>query len=296
MLKKRAGFTLIELLVVIAIIAILVALLLPAVQQAREAARRSSCKNNLKQLGLALHNYHDTYTVLPPAWINRKAPATLITTTYGWATFILPYVEQAALYDQINPNGDTMAAASTNSLNTGLSAYSCPSDTGAPNNTAFGGYGKHNYPITEEIAKENSSTKLRDITDGTSNTFLCGEKSRVYQGNGLKAIGSIWPGKQANSTASAHGRASHNINTNWAGTQANFTVNAGAGDGNCTRYTYSSLHKGGAQFVMVDGSVRFVSENIASIPTNSCTAPTAAAGSLYQNIMIIDDGFVIGEF
>lgn len=295
MVKKRAGFTLIELLVVIAIIAILVALLLPAVQQAREAARRSSCKNNMKQLGLALHNYHDTYTVFPPAWVNGTGTLA-ITTSYGWSTFILPYVEQAALYDQIAPNGRTMAAANTNSLNTLIPAYSCPSDTGAPANTAFGGYGKQNYPITEEIAAQNTSTKIRDITDGTSNTFLCGEKARVYQGNGLKAIGSIWPGKQANSTASAHGRASHNINTNWAGTQANFTVNAGAGDGNCTRYTYSSLHKGGAQFVMADGSVRFVSENIASIPTNSCTVPTAAAGSLYQNIMIIDDGFVIGEF
>ena len=106
--KRSRGFTLIELLVVIAIIAILVALLLPAVQQAREAARRNSCKNNLKQLGLAMHNYHDTHKVFP------YASTYGINSRHTWVEFIFPFVEQSALYDQINFNEQNNNAASGN--------------------------------------------------------------------------------------------------------------------------------------------------------------------------------------
>lgn len=107
-LSRRRGFTLIELLVVIAIIAILVALLLPAVQQAREAARRSSCKNNLKQIGLALHNYHDTHNVFPASSLAPGAGpgGVLVTNTTGWI-MLLPFVEQGTLYDQYNFNHAT---------------------------------------------------------------------------------------------------------------------------------------------------------------------------------------------
>jgi len=102
--RKHRGFTLIELLVVIAIIAILIALLLPAVQQAREAARRTECKNNLKQIGLAIHNYHDSFNTIPPGWIGG--------TGYSWQIFLLPGVEQSNLYNALNFNtayvvGDT---------------------------------------------------------------------------------------------------------------------------------------------------------------------------------------------
>src|SRR5512132_3123304 len=100
--KRSMGFTLIELLVVIAIIAVLIALLLPAVQQAREAARRTQCKNNLKQIGIALHSYHDTSITLPPGWIS--------TNRWGAGTMILPYVDQAPLYNAI---GSTAGAGST---------------------------------------------------------------------------------------------------------------------------------------------------------------------------------------
>src|SRR4051812_6730319 len=93
----KRGFTLIELLVVIAIIAVLIALLLPAVQQAREAARRSQCKNNLKQIGLALHNYHDTANTLPPGWIGDPTGSNA-GNRWGWGTMILPYLDQAPLY------------------------------------------------------------------------------------------------------------------------------------------------------------------------------------------------------
>ncbi|MFG0295400.1 MAG: DUF1559 domain-containing protein, partial [Maioricimonas sp. JB045] len=105
--SRRRGFTLIELLVVIAIIAILVALLLPAVQQAREAARRSQCKNNLKQIGLALHNYHDTHGSFPPGYIARYVSATDPASAetgpgFAWGTMILPFLDQSPTYNQLN--------------------------------------------------------------------------------------------------------------------------------------------------------------------------------------------------
>jgi len=104
--QTRKGFTLIELLVVIAIIAILIALLLPAVQQAREAARRSTCKNNLKQIGIAMHNYRDVHNTLPPGYLDDD-PAADVTNRnlLGWGTFILPYIEQSTLYNSIAEAG-----------------------------------------------------------------------------------------------------------------------------------------------------------------------------------------------
>src|SRR5438128_1844485 len=104
-MPRRRGFTLIELLVVIAIIAILIALLLPAVQQAREAARRTQCRNNLKQIGLALHNYHDTMNTFPMGMSGW--PGTLEGAEWGWGVFIIPYLDQSALYISISqaPNG-----------------------------------------------------------------------------------------------------------------------------------------------------------------------------------------------
>lgn len=150
MLRRRrlAGFTLIELLVVIAIIAILIALLLPAVQQAREAARRSQCRNNLKQLALALHNYHDTHSIFPPGAVNPgvQASTNLAYTNncavecrnIPWSLMILPFVDQSPLYNQLNfslPMGSAQrsgAGPATNQgavfANTKLTLFQCPSD------------------------------------------------------------------------------------------------------------------------------------------------------------------------
>ncbi len=144
-LKNRGyAFTLIELLVVIAIIAMLVSILLPAVQQAREAARRSTCKNNLKQLGIALHNYHDTHSVLPPAfvsygtkdgsgpaWAQIDATSWDAAPGWGWGTMILPYIEQGSLYDGLNLSEPCWSPVNANLVRSKLSVFLCPSVSGS---------------------------------------------------------------------------------------------------------------------------------------------------------------------
>ena len=139
----RRGFTLIELLVVIAIIAILIALLLPAVQQAREAARRTQCKNNLKQIGLALHNYHDTFLMFPHAIFFYPTPAGNAAANipaWAWSAMILPQIEQTNLYNTLNlgPVPFQTAAntpATLNLLQTPLAAFRCPTDVTPPLNS-----------------------------------------------------------------------------------------------------------------------------------------------------------------
>src|SRR6185436_8212870 len=136
--KKFQGFTLVELLVVIAIIGILVALLLPAVQAAREAARRMQCGNNLKQIGLALHNYHDTYKTFPMGYLFINSPPSPPplppqpnTETWAWSAFILPYIEQPALHERLGVNTRTLYAALTTGaaftplMQTQLKGYMC---------------------------------------------------------------------------------------------------------------------------------------------------------------------------
>jgi prepilin-type N-terminal cleavage/methylation domain-containing protein len=199
--RKLGGFTLIELLVVIAIIAVLIALLLPAVQQAREAARRTQCKNNMKQLGLALHNYHDTFNRFPmnvywyyaPSYNNGVAQNQQ-PRNYTWCSMILPYVDQAPLYNAIN-----FSLPAWNQMINGkaLQSYSfptfwCPSDPGAAdlsqNNprqvgiTTYAGsegYDWWNRPgsTLNGIFSITCQTKITQITDGTSNTILLCENS-----------------------------------------------------------------------------------------------------------------------
>ncbi len=138
---KRRGFTLIELLVVIAIIAILIALLLPAVQQAREAARRTQCRNNLKQIGLAIHNYESSFTIIPPSstsgltrgvwnWPGAGANDPTIH-LHSFASLILPYVDAANLYNNINYNVSSLATQNRTAAATVLPFYRCPSYSGA---------------------------------------------------------------------------------------------------------------------------------------------------------------------
>jgi len=140
--KLQRGFTLVELLVVIAIIGVMVGLLLPAVQAAREAARRMSCSNNLKQIGLALHNYHDTYRGLPPGYINNPpalaGPVAGNNSQWAWGAFLLPFMEQSPLFEQLQVGQINLSAALTAGgpfdktaiVNKPVDAFICPSDPG----------------------------------------------------------------------------------------------------------------------------------------------------------------------
>ncbi len=302
------GFTLIELLVVIAIIAVLIALLLPAVQQAREAARRSQCKNNLKQLGLALHNYHDTANTLPPGWIGGNL--------WGYGTMLLPGLDQSPLYNAI---GGTAGAGTTSGfgaimttfpaantlLRTPLTMFRCPSDTGAAvvnfplNGSAAGttaSFGRSNYlgvvgstvtaavPTTSNTNgafSQNSRRNFSAFTDGLSNTFLIGERKSPSVVN-LQYTGGdgIWAG--VNDESTIQGIAIH-IGDCWANDYINNRTAAAPSAGSNVPYSsFSSQHVGGAHFLMGDGAVRFISENI-NMPT-------------YAALAGINDGVVIGDF
>ncbi len=207
-MSRRRGFTLIELLVVIAIIAILIALLLPAVQQAREAARRTQCKNNIKQIGLALHNYHDTYNTFPPGRTrNPNIADSWYTGNLNWHGRILPFIDQAPLFNQIDwtrGGGTNATDGNTGTANTAvrariLPAFLCPSDpangsvswtdpsgtrvTSPPLTDAYGrtsyvgnaGNVNNESAATPGLFGTNSSVQMRDITDGTSNTLAVSE-------------------------------------------------------------------------------------------------------------------------
>jgi prepilin-type N-terminal cleavage/methylation domain-containing protein len=211
-LDRTRGFTLVELLVVIAIIGILVGLLLPAVQAAREAARRMSCQNNLKQIGLALHNYESTYKAFPAAayWkagsmASRAAPAAGEHRNFSWIATTLPYVEQGALYNSINfsiplvsgpaggPNPSTMTGQAMPGgmllVSQRIPTFECPSDPGFggpnPHNLAWSNYAgtegydwwqRPSHPITG-LFNLNTYTRVAAITDGTSNTIAVVEAS-----------------------------------------------------------------------------------------------------------------------
>jgi prepilin-type N-terminal cleavage/methylation domain-containing protein len=188
--RKPRGFTLIELLVVIAIIAILIALLLPAVPQAREAARRSQCRNNLKQLGLALHNYHDNFRLFPMGHTRSNDGGGGVSGWRGWGVhaMILPYIDQAPLYNQLNFNMHFDHGTSTNARRTQLPAFLCPSDSVFPgsaergNNNYAGSmgpsFGQYVAPIANRDGMFNFDVVVRiaDIQDGTSTTICMSEQ------------------------------------------------------------------------------------------------------------------------
>ncbi|MCX7385743.1 MAG: DUF1559 domain-containing protein [Planctomycetales bacterium] len=289
--SRRPGFTLIELLVVIAIIAILIALLLPAVQQAREAARRTQCKNNLMQIGLALHNYEMAFEMLPPGCVNETGPIRNLEEGYhmSWIVQLLPMMEQASLFGQINFNASVYAATNGGFRGMAIPTLGCPSDwqrvmsqgsqTLAMNNYAAS-FGGADVPIDAKnngVMFLNSSVGFRQIRDGASNTIMVGEKCVVENANELGWM---------SGTKSTLRNTGVPINKGWdvGGTApgaARFRKALPPPDDTSTS-GYSSYHTGGAQFVLADGSVRFLSETI-SLP-------------VYANLGNRADMEVIGEF
>ncbi len=307
---NAAGFTLIELLVVIAIIATLVAILLPAVQQALEAARRSTCKNNLKQIGIALHNYHDTFNQLPAGLTN---PGVANKPGWGWSASILPQLEQGALYDALNVGDTPLRSLYTSTasdqtkalLQTKIPVYRCPSDvmpdlnsndwghssTGRPFPVAtsnYTGMGEHEgqvfaYSGTEPrwrgVFYYDSKTKFSDILDGLSNTIFVNERDGGPAANGHNFRAGVWIGSGSRSSnewfavGSNLSRGDLGINVDKAA--AGSPVNLGKG--------ISSLHSGGAQVLLGDGGVRFLSE-------------TMNIQDTLRRLCLRADGEVIGEF
>ncbi|MEX1042361.1 MAG: DUF1559 domain-containing protein [Pirellulaceae bacterium] len=287
------GFTLVELLVVIAIIGVLVALLLPAVQQAREAARRMQCQNHMKQIGLALHNSHDTYGQFPKGYDPDLG--------WAWGTSILPFMEQTALYDQLAPTVQMNLNNATRLelVRTKIDGYLCPSDSGpdlnaktVPENgstkeiarsTYIGLMGtvnsyKSNHNETNGTLYQHSKVRFADIIDGTTNTFLLTEREYVYH------RGTIWAGTSNDS----NGWHKH-LQFNMVDTVAERPINGTSA--NCP----SSMHPGGAQFMLSDGSVRFISENIDSSHNESDVANNISM-SVYQRLGNRCDGLPVGDY
>jgi prepilin-type N-terminal cleavage/methylation domain-containing protein/prepilin-type processing-associated H-X9-DG protein len=320
-IRQRPAFTLIELLVVIAIISILISLLLPAVQKVREAAARIKCSNNLKQIGLALHNHHDTRDRFPAGYVDgntnsASTPNNDVGPGWGWGTYLLPYLEQDNIYNQIDLKQGVGIGANVAISQMSLTIYQCPSDplqqpfpvydssfttpiaTVAHSNyvgnngfeetfpNACGASGSGNGPFFR-----NSRTRFADITDGTSNTIFIGERSSNHSP-------STWTG------AVAGGRCPAWMATTppapYAPPPGPWYDNADFGQafvlahGNATHVpsadfpifdpdTFYSMHTGkGANFVFGDGSVHFLTSTM--------------DGKTFQYLCTMAGGEVLGDW
>ena len=282
---SRRAFTLIELLVVIAIIAILVALLLPAVQQAREAARQTACRNNLKQLGIAFHNYHDQHRILPPSstsdvdsgvWVSSPQRFHL----HGWASLILPAVDGANIFNRINYNVSAFDASNLPMATIVLPVYRCPSFSGPDHSTdplykQFGQYALRNYvgmgatdigrlwKDPDGVFYYRSRTRFSDISDGLSNTIFTAETrdtgAAVWIDGSAAAIASRRydagnPPSYAGPEISINDYPYYLTDRDGSGNKAFDSLDCVWGP--------SSFHPGGAFHLLGDGSVRFLSQHI----------------------------------
>jgi prepilin-type N-terminal cleavage/methylation domain-containing protein/prepilin-type processing-associated H-X9-DG protein len=296
MKRNRSGFTLIELLVVIAIIAILIGLLLPAVQKVREAAARLTCSNNLKQLGLATHNYHDTNNELPPGWD--------FATSWGALGLVLPYIEQGNLYNTMDPKQPLTAAVNAPGVLAAVKLYLCPSDKTNPQPALGGATNYHtnngNTPVFVVARGLNLDTPpngtfftnskgitIQGISDGSSNTALASERL-MADGNMAASSpredtfngpnGAVGRPATADEAATwcnsvdvtnlsnqfpifmgapwAHGQHSYQHIIPPNGRSCGWLVSLRAS------MTPSSRHSGGVNLLLGDGSVRFVRDSV----------------------------------
>ena len=298
---RSRGFTLIELLVVIAIIAVLIALLLPAVQQAREAARRTQCRNNMHQLGLAMHNYHDAHRMFPAGSFGSDRH-TSGEDGFSLHVMLLPYIDEAALYNSVNFCGCAIPANRT-SMGQRLAQYTCPSNRSYYKrgllNTGAGGALYSASPVAHYLCVYGSMTRsvaiaspgtaqnavtgrcpgggcirIRDIRDGTSNTIVMGEWGRGihFTNNNLGWF-------------SGFGNGFSQLLLVVGATPIN-TYNTCAPSGATAHYcsAFGSFHEGGAFFLFGDGQVRFISENID-------TTTYLALGTRANNEIIDDEDY-----
>lgn len=328
------GFTLVELLVVIAIIGILIALLLPAVNAAREAARRSQCTNNMKQIGLALHNYHDVYGGFPPGWARTLVGANQVNNVplWGWGAMVLPFMEQGSWYDSLgvanSKLGDVLANAATKPfcLNM-IKGCVCPSDE-IPNPSSSSA-GIHNarkipsqtgiqtsplsYPgvhsaggwlladsqnLFAGIFLQDSKVRIADIVDGTSNTAMLGERVWEYK---MKIT--VWTagGGSGNpyaalllGTPTGATTQGESASTGIGNTRFNLKM---GGSSYAEMYGFSSRHPGGGNFTFADGSVHFISDTIESdADATTGLTNTTAVDTVWERLLAKMDGQPVGQF
>ncbi|MEW4455791.1 DUF1559 domain-containing protein [Bremerella sp. JC817] len=299
MSKKRFGFTLVELLVVIAIIGVLIALLLPAVQQAREAARRSSCQNQLKQMGLALHNYHDIYNSLCYGYTSSvPAGSDPGVSGNGWCKALLPYIEQNNLVEKWDYT-KTYHHSTTNLLliRQEISLYLCPSDTATKTWNSVPNYNyAANYGTTDRVRTNplngvtfqaspfeafNNIYKFASITDGLSNTMMLAEVRQGQVDGDLRGL--VWYGYHSGFTThyapntSSPDQLASGFCKNAAMEPLGMPCISGT-----SLFSARSRHPGGVQAVLGDGSVRFIPETI-NIDT-------------WRALSGMRDGLVLGQF
>tara|TARA_R110002111_G_scaffold18931_2_gene46224 strand:- start:45120 stop:46070 length:951 start_codon:yes stop_codon:yes gene_type:complete len=309
--QQNRGFTLIELLVVIAIIAILIALLLPAVQQAREAARRSQCKNNLKQMGLGLHNYEASHLLFPPGHMETGDTGPTHRHQFSWMTYLLPYIDQTNVYNMIDFTQIDLSLSASQNLafqpagSTNITVFLCPSDAVSRVNPDWA---PTNYLANQGIEcacrdadctglfGHNTYTRIRDIIDGTSTTIAIGEILKGdFDVNTLNDNYIVSSGDSSNvdNCLSDPPNASDMGNVWLGGHPQNnmFSTNRVPNDprldcrgpnNGCTNYAARSAHTGGAHLLMCDGSVHFISENISI--------------QVFQALGTKQGGEVVGEF